>query len=121
MIRYGERVQLKARIGVRDAKDEVAQSKNLWPGMTVAKLTDELRSAANVAANVDGLVVFPVTDQETPAAKAGLQAGDVILSVNGKSAKNVMDYYRALNDASKKSVSFTVNRAGKEITIEVAR
>ena len=89
--------------------------------MAVAKLTDELRSAAKVAAGVDGLLVGAVTDPETPAAKAGFQAGDVIVSVNGTSAKNVMDYYRALNDTAKRSVTFAVNRAGKEITIELAR
>ena len=98
-----------------------ASPKSLWPGMIVAKLTDELRSAAKVAAGVDGLLVGAVTDPATPAAKAGFQAGDVIVTVNGKSVKNVMDYFRVLNDTSKRSVSFAVNRAGKEITIEIAR
>jgi S1-C subfamily serine protease len=87
----------------------------------VAKLSDELRKAANVPAGVDGLLVGAVTDPETPAAKAGFQAGDVIVSVNGVSAKNVLDYYRALNDAAKRSLSFVVNRAGKDMTIELPR
>jgi serine protease Do len=121
VIRYGERQRLSVKIGVRDDKDEVAPAKNLWPGMTVAKLTDELRSAAKVATGVDGLLVGAVADPDTPAAKAGFQAGDVIVAVNGKSAKNVMDYFRALNDTAKRSMSFAVNRAGKEITIELAR
>jgi len=121
LIRYGERQKLAVKIGVRDDKDEVAPSKNLWPGMTVAKLTDELRSAANVAAGVNGLLVGAVTDPETPAGKAGFKPGDVIVSVNGKSANNVMDYFRALNDTSRRSVTFAVNRAGKELTIELPR
>jgi len=121
LIRYGERQRLSVKIGVRDDKDEVAPAKSLWPGMTVARLTDELRTAAKVAAGVDGLLVGGVTDPETPAAKAGFQPGDVIVSVNGKSAKNVMEYFRALNDASKRSVTFAVNREGKELTIELPR
>jgi serine protease Do len=121
LVRNGARTKLSVKIGVRDDKDEVAPPKNLWPGMVVAKLTDELRSAAKVAAGVDGLLVGAVTDPETPAAKAGFQAGDVIVSLNGTAAKNIMDYYRALNDTSKRSVSFVVNRAGKEITIEMPR
>lgn len=121
VIRYGEKMRLSVRIGVRDDKDEVAQAKDLWPGMAVAKLTDELRSAAKVAEKVDGLLVGAVTDADTPAAKAGFQAGDVIVSINGKSAKNVMDYFRALNDASRKTVTFAVNRAGEELTIELPR
>ena len=84
VIRGGEPLKLSVKIGVRDDKDEVAPSKSLWPGMLVARLTDELRSAAKVAANVDGLLVGAVTDPDTPAAKAGFQAGDVIVSVNGK-------------------------------------
>jgi len=121
LLRYGERQKLTVKIGVRDDKDEVAPSKSLWPGMTVAKLTDELRSAANVAAGVDGLLVGAVTDPETPAGKAGFKPGDVIVTVNGKSVKNVMDYFRALNDTTKRSVSFAVNRAGKDLTIELPR
>jgi Do/DeqQ family serine protease len=121
LIRYGERQKLSVKIGVRDDKDEVAPAKNLWPGMTVAKLTDELRSAAKVAAGVDGLLVGAVTDPETPAAKAGFQPGDVIVTINGKSAKNVMEYFRALNDDAKRSVTFAVNRSGKELTIELPR
>jgi serine protease Do len=121
VIRYGEQLKLSVKIGVRDDKDEVAPSKSLWPGMIVAKLTDELRSAAKVPASIDGLLVGAVTDPDTPAAKAGFQAGDVIVSVNGKSAKSVMDYFRALNDASKRSVTFEVNRAGKEMKIELPR
>ncbi len=121
VVRGGTRSKLSVKIGVRDDKDEVAPPKNLWPGMAVARLTDELRTAAKVAAGVDGLLVGQVTDPETPAAKAGFQAGDVIVSVNGTSVKNVMDYYRALNDTSKRSVTFVVNRAGKEMTIELPR
>jgi len=121
VIRYGDLVKLSVKIGVRDDKDEVAPSKSLWPGMLVARLTDELRSAAKVPANVDGLLVGSLTDPDTPAAKAGFQAGDVIVSVNGKAAKNVMDFFRALNDASKRSVTFEVNRAGKGMTIELPR
>jgi len=121
VIRYGERQALTVKIGVRDDKDEVAPAKSLWPGMTVVKLTDEIRSAAKLAAGVDGLLVGAVTDPDTPAAKAGFKAGDVIVSVNGKPAKNVMDYFQALNDASKRSVSFAVNRSGKELTIELPR
>jgi serine protease Do len=121
VIRYGERMKLTVKIGARDAKDEVAPAKSLWPGLVLAKLTDELRSQASVAAGVKGLLVAAVTDPATPAGSAGFKAGDVIVSVNGTSAQNVMDYYKALNDTSKRNVSFAVNRAGKEMTIELPR
>ena len=35
VIRLGEQKTLTVTIGERDAKDQVAQAKNLWPGMTV--------------------------------------------------------------------------------------
>jgi Do/DeqQ family serine protease len=121
VIRYGEPLKVTAKIGVRDENDKVAPAKSLWPGMIVAKLTDDLRTAAKVPAGVDGLLVGSVTDPETPAAKAGFQPGDVIVSANGKSVQNVMDFFRALNDTSKRNISFAVNRAGKEMTIELPR
>jgi hypothetical protein len=35
--------------------------------------------------------------------------------------RNMMDYYRTLDDLSTRRVQFTVNREGTEVSIEVSR
>jgi len=117
IIRLGEQKSLSVTIGERDAKDEVAQGKNLWPGMTVVNINDQIRQEAGIPGNIRGVVVASLVSQDTPAAVAGLRPGDVITAVNGTSVRNMMDFYRALNEGSGKSATFQIVREGTEVTI----
>jgi serine protease Do len=121
LVRYGERVKLSVKIGERDAKDEVAQYRNLWPGMTVLRLTEAVRKEASIDKGVDGVVIGYLPDADTPAAIAGFRTGDVITQVNGKSVTSIMDFYRAINDRAKKDVTFRINRKNVEVTIGLVR
>jgi Do/DeqQ family serine protease len=116
VIRLGAQKTLTATIGERDAKDQVAQSKNLWPGMSVVGLSDSIRQQAGIPSSVKGVIVASLADQGTPAANAGFQPGDVITAVNGKSVATMLDFFKALNDASGK-VTFKVVRDGTDMTI----
>ena len=93
----------------------MAQAKNLWPGMTVVDLTDQVRQDAGIPAGVKGVVVGSLVNQDTPAAIAGFRPGDVITAVNGKTVRNMMDFYRALNE--NRNASFQIVRDNTEITI----
>jgi Do/DeqQ family serine protease len=115
--RLGEQKTLAVTIGERDAKDQVAQPKNLWPGMSVVDITDEIRQQAGIPAGVRGVVVVSLADQEAPAAVAGFKPGDVISSVNGARVSNLYDFYKALNSGKGLSASFHVTRNGTDITI----
>jgi len=115
VIRLGEQKTVTATIGERDAKDDVAQGKNLWPGMTVVDLTDQIRQDASIPSGVKGVVVGSLVNQDTPAAIAGFRPGDVITAVNGRTVRNMMDFYRALNET--RNASFQIVRDGTEITI----
>jgi serine protease Do len=117
VIRFGEQKNLSVTIGERDAKDQVAQGKNLWPGMTVVNIDDQIRQEASIPQNVRGVVVGSLVNQDTPAAVAGFRPGDVITAVNGKSVRNMLDFYRALNDGSGRNASFQIVRDGTEVTI----
>ena len=64
------------------------------------------------------MVVGSLVNQDAPAAIAGFRPGDVINAVNGKTVRNMMDFYRALDD-SPRSVSFQIVRDGTEITISL--
>ncbi len=121
LVRYGERLKLSVKIGERDEKDEVAQYRNLWPGMTVVRITDDIRKEAVIAAGVEGVVIGFIPDSDTPAAIAGFRPGDVITEINGKSVRTMMDFYRAINDRSKKDVTFRINRKNVEVTIGLVR
>ncbi len=117
VVRFGEQRNLTVTIGERDARDQVAQGKNLWPGMTVVNLDDRIRQEANIPQNLRGVVVGSLVNQDTPAAVAGFRPGDVITAVNGKSVTNMMDFFRALNEGAGASASFQIVRDGTEVTI----
>ncbi|MGO9310531.1 MAG: Do family serine endopeptidase [Spirochaetia bacterium] len=117
VVRFGEQRNLTVTIGERDAKDQVAQGKNLWPGMTVVNLDDQIRQEASIPQNLRGVVVGSLVNQDTPAAVAGFRPGDVITAVNGKTVNNMLDYFRALNEGSGWSATFQIVRDGTEVTI----
>jgi serine protease Do len=67
----------------------------------------------------NGVKVLDV-DAESPAAKSGVQKGDLITEVNGKKITNVNQAREALRDKNEKnSWSIKVIRGGSPVTIEV--
>jgi serine protease Do len=121
LYRGGEKQKLSVRIGVRDDQDTVAQYKNLWPGMTVLTITEDIRQKYDIQAGVKGLIVAYLPDSSTPASIAGFKVEDVITDINGKAVRNIMDFYMMLNDRSKKELSVRLNRKGTEIAINLPR
>lgn len=121
IVRYGERQKLSIRLGVRDEKSEASSYKNMWPGISVVRITDEIRKEADLEKGLNGVVIGLVADPETPAGVAGLRPGDVVLSINGRAVSTVMDFYKALNEKSRREVTFKVNRKGTEVTVTVGR
>ncbi|MGA2640229.1 MAG: Do family serine endopeptidase [Spirochaetia bacterium] len=121
VVRYGENATVPVKIAVRDDKDQVAQAKNLWPGMTAIDINDQVRQQVDIPRGTNGVVVGYVPDQNSPASIAGLKPGDVITAVNGKSVRNMMEYYQALNAGAGHSAIFTIERDGTEISIGLDR
>ena len=89
------------------------------PGYTVAKTESTGRSTGfrvylgtipNYADSNDGLLLDGVRD-DSPAAKAGLKAGDKVVKLAGRDLRNVYDYTYALGEM----------KAGQEYEIEVMR
>lgn len=65
-----------------------------------------------------GALVRGVTE-DSPAAKAGLKAGDVITAANGKPVKDAGDLRRALNEIEDgKSVSLSITRDRKSLSLD---
>jgi serine protease Do len=116
IIRYGQPQSVAVKIGLRDPKDQVAQGKNLWPGMTVVDISDQVRQQVNIPSGLHGVVVGYLPEQDTPASIAGFRPGDVITEINGHSVRNMMDYYKALN-GSGGNVTFHIVREGTDVSI----
>lgn len=57
--------------------------------------------------------------QHTPAAAAGLQAGDKILAFNGQAVEKWSDVTAAISESGGTTTPITVERAGKETTLQI--
>lgn len=83
-------------------------------GVTVSTLTDQLATYFGVK---QGVLVSAVTDS-SPAANAGVRAGDVITAINSQSVSSAADITRALRDSRGESVELSVTREKKSLSLK---
>jgi len=81
-------------------------------GLALRPLTREERSAAGVD---HGLVV---EDAAGPAARAGMQPGDVVLGINGQPANSIEQVRNVVRDHPK-TVALLIERDGQKIFVPV--
>jgi Do/DeqQ family serine protease len=82
----------------------------IWLGMSVADLPREMRMKG-----FSGVIITGV-DPEGVAAEAGLQQGDIIVSINRKKVANLVEYARLVAESTRKgSVVLLVNRGNASI------
>ncbi|HQZ94743.1 MAG TPA: PDZ domain-containing protein [Pyrinomonadaceae bacterium] len=84
-------------------------------GVGVTDLTKQLAQHFGVE---DGLLISEVRDN-SPAAKAGLKAGDIIIDANSKAVISQLDLIREVNSKKEGDVQLTIVRSGKRQTISV--
>lgn len=90
-------------------------------GIGLAELTPDLRQQLNLPRSASGAVVASVNPDRSAAA-AGIQPGDVIVSVNDRPVRNARDVKAAIAEAGKagrKSVLLLVERDGNRTFIAV--
>lgn len=84
-------------------------------GMTLTPLTDQLASYFGVR---EGVLVSAV-EAGSPAAQAGIRAGDVLTAVNGRALTRSTDAAASLRDATRGStLEITLVRGKKEMTVK---
>lgn len=115
VFRQGRSMNTDVTLGLR-AADVSKESKNLWPGMSVVNLTDEVRSRLNLPTG-RGDVVIGNVESGSPADTAGLKPGDIIRDVNGNRIRNVMDFYKTVNNTRSNEVMFRIYRQNTELLI----
>ena len=117
--RQGETKDISASLGEMPAEKlasaETSGGKPMKPsklGVAVRPLTQEERTQI---ASDGGLLV---EQADGPAARAGVQAGDVILAFNNQPVKSV-DQLKRLVDKSKGAVALLIQREGNKIYVPV--
>ena len=86
-------------------------------GVTTMPLTKQLGDYFGIA-DSKGVLITGVTD-DSPAARAGIQAGDVIISVDGEKVDGSGDVSRAINKKKEGDVTLTVVRDKNQRTFTV--
>ncbi|TFG62817.1 MAG: Do family serine endopeptidase [Spirochaetales bacterium] len=120
LLRFGSRFNAEVAIGLReDAAAITAQSKNLWPGITVVPLSKDFIKDLKIPEDTKGLLVSEV-ERNTKPYLAGIKAGDVISALNAKKIINLVDFYNIINDKNIKDLKFTVLRNGEEFSFGIA-
>lgn len=84
-------------------------------GVSINQLSKQLADHFGVES---GAMIEEVREN-SPAAKAGLRAGDIIVEADGKAIKGDLDLRKAINGKKDGDISLTIVRDGKRQTISV--
>lgn len=116
--RQGERQELQAKLG--DASDKPAQVAKADAAAGQGKLGLALRPLQpqeKRETSIDtGLLI---EDAAGPSAQAGVQAGDVLLAINGTPAQSVEQVREVVAKATNKSVALLIQRGEDKIFVPV--
>ena len=106
-----------ARVRIRPevVREHVSDRGHL--GVQLQSMTEQLAEYFGLSKRTGALVVFVFAD--SPAAKAGLKAGDVILNAGGDAVENPMDLLRVLTAKPEGSLEFRILRDKQEKTLTV--
>ncbi|MGE4373969.1 MAG: DegQ family serine endoprotease [Xanthobacter sp.] len=102
--------------------EQFSEVRRGWIGVRIQPVTDDIAEAMELPSSEGALI--GVVDKDGPAAKAGLQAGDVILSFDGKPIRTVRDLTRTVADTMVgKTARIEIIRKGKPqtLSLQVAR
>ena len=107
---------------VIDQLIKFGETRRGWLGVRIQNVTDDLAQTLNLKES-SGALVADVT-ATSPAEKAGVQAGDVIVALDGRPMKDSRDLSRAVSNlAPDTEVKISVLRKGEpvEITVKLGR
>ncbi len=88
-------------------------------GVTVQELSPRVRAMVQLPDDIEGIYVFAV-DPASNAAREGLQQGDVIQEVNGKTVTTLKDFKAALKEKTDRPVFMRVYRSQLDRSIFIA-
>lgn len=116
LIRYGEQKTVSVRLGSRPTEETLAKATNLWPGMSVITITEEIEDQLDLPRDVDGVVVAGVTPNAGPA-MSGFKPGDIITEVSKEDVSGLVEFYKAINEAPEGELLFKIYRQGNVLLV----
>ena len=113
-LNIAERTDDKESIARKDPVEETAF------GMTVSSITPELARRYSISEK-EGIVVVSV-ENESPAAEAEVQEGDLIVEIDHQPVKSMDDYHRIIGDPKKgDTISVLVKRRGGFVALSMTK
>ena len=105
-------------MNVIDQLREFGEIRRGWIGVRIREVSEELAEGLELA-DARGALVEDVTE-DGPAAEAGVEIGDVILSFDGKDVEEMRDLPKAVAETpAGDTVRMVVSRKGKSQTLKV--
>jgi serine protease Do len=102
---------------VQDIMENGFVTDKAYLGITGASVTSTLQKQFNLPTS-EGVFVYSI-DKDGAAAKSGLQAGDIIISMGGKDITSMTDLTTAKKGyRAGDTVEMIVNRSGDEVTLQ---
>jgi len=90
-----------------------------WLGVIIQPVTDEIMKAFKLSAQ-NGALVSDFTSDDSPAKKAGIKQGDVIIEFDGKKIKDTSDLQKVVAHTKiGRKIPITVIRGGKEKSLYI--
>lgn len=118
IVRKSKPITVNVDITARGDEDAIRNNaNNLWPGLTVVEITDEIQKGLNLPKNIGKVLVGSVAEG-SPAYKAGMRYGDIIKEINKKKINNLMDFYEILNRSTDELI-FKINKQGTDVILGI--
>src|SRR5262245_18264863 len=118
-IGIGFAVPSDTAVAVIDQLRQFGETRRGWLGVKIQSITDELADTLGVQDNTGALVASVTSD--SPAAKAGIQDGDIILKFDGKDVSSMRGLPRIVAQTPiGKEVDVEVLRKGQKLNLRVA-
>ncbi len=126
ILRDGKERTVKVEVGRMPGDEMTAMrssnsrdSEKVRLGVTLAPLTPEYKQRLRLPDDAEGVVIVDV-ERNSPAAREGLRAGDVIKRVGNKTVSTPEEVIKALEDqAKRKAVLLLISRQGNDRFVAV--
>jgi S1-C subfamily serine protease len=121
IFRHGDLIERTVAIGRRQSDAEIERAnRTMWPGLSVVPLGETLKATLNLPRRTEGLFIEDVKPAAGPQS-AGIRRGDVLLAINDVEMKNLLDFYRAVNDTQSRDFHLEILRSGEVLSFSVRR